>query len=478
MTLYSILKQLLKFATRLYFVEVSSVNQDKVPKTGPVILAANHPSSILDSVILATELPRPVHYLAKSELFKSRVLAALYRGVGAIPIERGQQPEQHEQTFKHLYELFERGRCVGIFPEGRNSPTMQVAKLRTGTARIAFGAEERNRWQLGLTIVPVGLNFESRELFLSAVQLRYGDPIRVTDYRSAYQEDPKVAIRALTDAMEQSLRELTLHLEDRRLFKLVNDLGSVYNQEVTIRDELPEQPPRPIQRSQNRVIKLLQRVLTWFRPQLIEPVDLSGNLRGRQQISYTLSRALREQPSAIEDLRKRVERYQAHLGQSDLRADLRQNFEQPLKERLIRLRMTLYAILMAPVAAFGLVHNAIPYLFSRWLGQRFDDEAVRGFTYFGVGVLAFTFTYSVYFLWLWQFTDRSLASSLGYLALLPPTGFVTLRYRGRIMQYRNKILVRTFFRTQENMAALLRQERSEIIERLQQLHERFGSKPQ
>lgn len=478
MTLYSILKQLLKFATRLYFVEVSSVNQDKVPKTGPVILAANHPSSILDSVILATELPRPVHYLAKSELFKSRVLAALYRGVGAIPIERGQQPEQHEQTFKHLYELFERGQCVGIFPEGRNSPTMQVAKLRTGTARIAFGAEERNRWQLGLTIVPVGLNFESRELFLSAVQLRYGDPIRVTDYRSAYQEDPKAAIRALTDAMEQSLRELTLHLEDRQLSKLVNDLGSVYNQEVTIRDELPEQPPRPIQRSQNRVIKLLQRVLTWFRPQLIEPVDLSGNLRGRQQISYTLSRALREQPSAIEDLRKRVERYQAHLGQSDLRADLRQNFEQPLKERLIRLRMTLYAILMAPVAAFGLVHNAIPYLFSRWLGQRFDDEAVRGFTYFGVGVLAFAFTYSVYFLWLWQFTDRSLASSLGYLALLPPTGFVTLRYRGRIMQYRNKILVRTFFRTQENMAALLRQERSEIIERLQQLHEQFGSKPQ
>jgi len=477
MTLYSILKQLLKFATRMYFVEVSSVDQDKVPKSGPVILAANHPSSILDSVILATELPRPVHYLAKSELFKSRALATLYRGVGAIPIERGQQPEQHEQTFKHLYELFERGRCVGIFPEGRNSPNMQVAKLRMGTARIAFGAEERNHWQLGLTIVPVGLNFESRELFLSAVQLRYGDPIRVADYRNAYQEDPKAAIRALTDNMEQSLRELTLHLEDRRLSKLVTDLGTVYNEEVAIRDTQPEQPPRPIQRSQNRFGKLVQKALSWFRPQLIEPVDLSGNLRGRQQISFTLSRTALEQPEAIDDLRKRVERYQAHLGQAYLRADLRQSFEQPLKERLIRLRMTLYAIVMAPLAVFGLVHNAIPYLFSRWLGQRFDDEAVRGFTYFGVGVLAFAFTYSVYFLWLWQFTDRSLTSSLGYLALLPPTGFVTLRYRGRIMQYRNKILVRTFFRTQENMAALLRAERSEIIERLQDLHQRFGPKP-
>ncbi|MCH8552072.1 MAG: lysophospholipid acyltransferase family protein [Natronospirillum sp.] len=475
MTLYSLMRQLLKFATRLYFVEVSTVDKEKVPEDGPVILAANHPSSILDSVLLATELPRPVHYLAKSELFKSPILSALYKKMGAIPIERGLQPEQHEETFLRLYQLMESGRCVGIFPEGRNSPQMQVAKLRTGTARIAFGAEVRNQWKLGLKIVPVGLNFESRELFLSAVQLRFGDPISVSDFQEAHAENPKVAIRGLTDAMEQQLRELTLHIEDRNLTRLVKDLGQVYSTEVSVRAEQSAEGKRPLRRSRSRLGRIGQKMLSWFRPQLIEPVDISSNLKGRQEISQVLSKANASEPEAVEDLRNRVDRYQAHLRQTYLRDDLRQSFDQPLKERLIRLRMTLYALLVAPIALFGLVHNIVPYLFSLYMGQRFRDEAVRGFAYFGVGVLAFAMTYTVFGFWMWQFTDRSLAGSLIYLALLPPTGFVCLRYRGRVMQYRDMILVRTFFRTNENMTALLREERSEIIERLQWLHERYGA---
>ncbi|TGG94174.1 hypothetical protein E4656_08370 [Natronospirillum operosum] len=475
MTLYSVMRQLLKFATRLYFVEVGTVDKDKVPAAGPVILAANHPSSILDSVLLATELPRPVHYLAKSELFKSPLLSALYKRIGAVPIEQGLQPEKHEQTFLRLYELLENQRCVGIFPEGRNSPQMQVAKLRTGTARIAFGAEKRNNWELGLKVVPVGLNFESRELFLSAVQLRFGDPISVGDYRAAYEENPKVAIRALTTRMEQELRELTLHIEDRRLTRLVKDLGELYSSEVNARKENPDTEHHPIKRSHSRLGRLGQKLLSWFRPQLLEPMDIASNLKGRQQISRTLSCANEQEPQAVEDLRNRVDRYQAHLRQTYLRDDLKQSFDQPIKERLIRLRMTLYALLMAPIAVFGLVHNIVPYLFSLYLGQRFSDEAVRGFAYFGVGVLAFAFTYTLFGFWMWQFTDRSLAGSLIYLATLPPTGFVCLRYRGRVMQYRDKILVRTFFRTNENMTALLREERGEIIERLEWLHEKYGN---
>ncbi len=475
MTLYSVMRQLLKFATRLYFVEVSTVDKEKVPAQGPVILAANHPSSILDSVLLATELPRPVHYLAKSELFKSPLLSALYKRMGAIPIERGLQPEQHEQTFLRLYELLERERCVGIFPEGRNSPQMQVAKLRTGTARIALGAEKRNNWKLGLNVVPVGLNFESRELFLSAVQLRFGNPISVGDYQADYEENPKAAIRALTNAMEQQLRELTLHIEDRNLTRLVKDLGEVYSTEVAARAEATPGEKRVLRRSQSRLGRLGQKLLSWFRPQMIEPVDISSNLKGRQQISSILGKASTQEPETVEDLRNRVDRYQAHLRQTYLRDDLRQSFEKPLKERLIRLRMTLYSLLMAPIALFGLIHNIVPYLFSLFMGQRFQDEAVRGFAYFGFGVLAFAFTYTLFGFWMWQFTDRSLAGSLIYLATLPPSGFVCLRYRGRVMQYRDKILVRTFFRTNENMTALLREERSEIIERLQWLHQRYGN---
>lgn len=472
MTFYTVIRNFLKFATRLYFVEVSSVNKEAAPEHGPLILAANHPSSILDSVLLGTELTRPVHYLAKSELFRSPFLSALYRRMGAIPIQRGIQAEKHEATFLRVYELLEEQRCIGIFPEGRNSPAMQVGKLRTGAARMALGAEARNAWALQLKIVPVGLNFESRELFLSAVQLRFGDPITVADYQAEYEDDPKVAIRNLTDAIEQQMRQLTLHIEDKRLTRLVKDLGDIYSSEKAARATAEPTARRPIKRSGR--FRLGQKIISWFRPQMIEPVNISINLAGRQQISQVLAAAAKRQPEAVDDLRIRVERYQAHLRQTYLKDDLKQNFDHPIKDRLIRLRMTLYALLMAPVAVFGFLHNALPYLFSLYMGRRFSDEAVRGFAYFGVGVLAFSITYTLFGFWMWQFTHRSLAGSLIYLATLPPSGFVCLRYRGRVMQYRDKILVRTFFRTNENMTALLREERSAIITRLQGLHAQFG----
>lgn len=473
MTLYSVIRQFLKFATRLYFVEVSSVNKELVPDKGPVILAANHPSSILDSVLLSTELPRPLHYLAKSDLFKSPILAALYRRVGAIPVHQGAKAEQNEETFVNVYELLERDRCVGIFPEGRNSPTMQVGKLRTGTARMALAAEQRNLWKLGLKVVPVGLNFESRELFLSAVQLRFGEPITVADYREQYEADPKATIRKLTSRLEKQMRQLTLHIEDRRLTQLVKDLGNIYSTEVAMRAEAEDDKRNRIRRSPR--LRPLQKIISWFRPQMIEPINIASNLESRQEISQVLSAANRQESEVVDDLRNRVDRYQAHLRQTYLKDDLKQRFDQPIKERLIRLRMTLYALLMAPIALFGFVHNAVPYLFSLFMGMRFRDEAVRGFAYFGVGVLAFALTYTLFWFWMWQFTDRSLAGSLIYLATLPPTGFVCLRYRGRVMQYRDKILVRTFFRNQENLTALLREERGEIIEQLQILRGRYGN---
>jgi len=58
---------------------------------------------------------------------------------------------------------------------------------------------------------------------------------------------------------------------------------------------------------------------------------------------------------------------------------------------------------------------------------------------------------------------------LAYLALLPPTGFATLRYRRNIIIYRDKILLRTFFWNNEELVQLLRRERQSMIERFQEL---------
>ncbi|MDR9468809.1 1-acyl-sn-glycerol-3-phosphate acyltransferase [Marinospirillum sp.] len=467
MRLYRILRYLLRLLVHVYFLRVDSSSQDKVPATGPVILAANHPSSILDSVLLTTELSRPVSYLAKSELFRSPLLARIYTSLGAIPIQRGQGEAAKRTAFQQVFQRLEEGKCVGIFPEGRNSPHLQLANLRSGTAQMALEVEANNEYQLGLVVVPVGINFQNRELFMSSVLLRFGEAVRVADFADLHQRDPQEAILQLTRHLEQRLRQEANHIEDLRLSQLIEDLGGVYQQAINNRP-LDEAPPT------GRWQQLKSWFLGWIRPRQITPEDLKELFEGRSQLNQALSRASLLEPELVDDLSQRVNRHKDHLRQFKLRDALDQNFAQPLKERFMRLRMTLYALGMAPLALYGLIHNLLPWLVARFFGKRFHDEALRTFAYFGVGVAAFLGTYLLFGFWLWRFTDRNLTGSLIYLATLPPTGLIALHYRGRITQYRHKILVRTFLRKRESLMQKLEDERQSIIRQLEKLHERYA----
>ena len=470
MRFYHFLRALIRLLVRLYFLRVESSNPDAVPKQGPVILAANHPSSILDSVLLSTELPRPVNYLAKSELFRSPLLARIYTWLGAIPIRRGQGEEVRRQAFEQVYQRLEEGKCVGIFPEGRNSPHLQLANLRSGTARMALEVEARNHYQLGLKVVPVGINFENRELFMSSVLLRFGEPVAISNFSELHRKDPEEAILQLTRQLEQRLRQQANHLEDLRLSQLIEDLGGVYQQAIANLN-----PPKSLQPSAGRWSQAKHWLLSWFRPRRVQPEDLKGLFEGRSQLNQALSRASLLEPELVDELQQRVTRYKDHLRQLNLRDDLNQDFDQPIKEKLLRLRMTLYALGMAPFAAYGLLHNLLPWLITRFFGKRFHDEALRTFAYFGVGLAAFISTYLMLGFWLWRFTDRNLTGSLVYLATLPPTGLIALHYRMHITQYRHQILLRTFLLKRENLMQKLDAERQSIIRRLEKLHERYGA---
>jgi len=474
MTLYRIFVRLLRILSHLYFVEVRTLDQARIPESGPVILAANHPTSILDAILLAMQTPRQIHFLVKSGLFRNRLTGALLRRLGAIPVYRPREVESHGarnvEVFEKVYELFERGRCLGLFPEGRNSPAGKVTQLRTGGARMALGAEARNNYQLGLAIVPVGLNFENRELFMSTVLLRFGPPLYVADYAGLHREDPEAAVRKLTADLQEAMRNQAIHVEDDQVSNLANDLFEAlgYRLAPLALDESEANEEAPKARS--RLKRWLWKLMDWYRP---DPGKLSDavitRVQDREYLATALSRAMARDPSSVSALRRQVDRYLDHLHQAELGQVAKRSLDEPMREWLIRLRMTIYALLMAPVALFGLVHNVVPYLLARYLPRFTRDEAIRAFAYFGVGALAFTLTYSVFGFWLWYFAGLNWNWALGYLALLPPAGFAALRYRRDILIYRDKILVRTFFWDNKELVQLLRRERQGVIERFQEL---------
>ena len=121
---------------------------ERIPAEGPVLLASNH-LSYFDPIAVAnlTDLAgRRVRFLAKSELFENRVLAAALRRMGQIPVERGTGDAAALDAAAGALGM---GRCVHVFPEGTISDDLDPMAGKTGLARLAKAA--------GVDVITVGL---------------------------------------------------------------------------------------------------------------------------------------------------------------------------------------------------------------------------------------------------------------------------------------------------------------------------------
>ncbi|UZN01515.1 lysophospholipid acyltransferase family protein [Cellulomonas sp. S1-8] len=103
---------------------------ERVPRTGPVVLAANHLMA-LDGPVLIGAAPRGVHILVKSEAFRGP-LGVVLRGAGQIPVDR----TMGRPALQSALGVLRRGGVIGIFPEGTRGRGT-VEQVRGGAAWLA-----------------------------------------------------------------------------------------------------------------------------------------------------------------------------------------------------------------------------------------------------------------------------------------------------------------------------------------------------
>jgi 1-acyl-sn-glycerol-3-phosphate acyltransferase len=97
-----------------------------------VILAANH-ESYLDPPLVGSSLQRPVHYLAREDLFSNRLSGPFLRGLNSVPVDRG---GGGAKGLKSILEQLLKGDAILIFPEGTRTydGNMQPARAGIGLA--------------------------------------------------------------------------------------------------------------------------------------------------------------------------------------------------------------------------------------------------------------------------------------------------------------------------------------------------------
>jgi 1-acyl-sn-glycerol-3-phosphate acyltransferase len=154
--LYSGAKGLFYPALR-YGLRWTIEGEERVPRTGPAILASNH-ISYLDPLTLAyvaDRRRRRVRFLAKAELFDKRGLGPLLRAAHQIPVQRG--TVNAVNALDAAVEALRRGECIAVFPEGTISMDLEPMAGKSGTARLAREAD--------VPVTPVGLWGAHRIMF-------------------------------------------------------------------------------------------------------------------------------------------------------------------------------------------------------------------------------------------------------------------------------------------------------------------------
>ncbi len=132
--LYTFAKSILGAAANFLF-RVTIRGASNVPAEGPVIVAANH-ITWWDPVLVAYALKRPVHFMAKMELFRFPVLGYLFRKIHAFPVNRG-KPDLG--AVKAGLTVLREGHVLGIFPEGsRQKDQERLGEMHAGAALFAL----------------------------------------------------------------------------------------------------------------------------------------------------------------------------------------------------------------------------------------------------------------------------------------------------------------------------------------------------
>lgn len=112
------------------------VNRDLIPRSGPVLLVANH-ISFIDWFILTAACRRPVHFVMYYKIFQIPVLRQLFQLAKAIPIAGAKENEGLKTAaFRKIDQALAEGDVVGIFPEGAVSRDGEIAPFRPGVEQI------------------------------------------------------------------------------------------------------------------------------------------------------------------------------------------------------------------------------------------------------------------------------------------------------------------------------------------------------
>jgi len=188
-------------------------DSNRVPRSGPVILASNH-SSFLDPMLVGATLPRAINYLARENLFRFPVIGWVLHKWQAVPVNR---EGGGARGLKAILDRLLAGGAIILFPEGTRSPDGRLQPARSG---------------IGLTVirsiapvVPVRVfgTFEAYNRHMRfprprRVTVKFGEPMKFEQLRAEATTCSKTRLKEIYQQVADEIMAAIgkLELDERR----------------------------------------------------------------------------------------------------------------------------------------------------------------------------------------------------------------------------------------------------------------------
>ncbi len=380
------------------------MGKEHIPRSGPVIFAPNHQNALMDPLAVLFASGKQTVFLARADIFRKPLLRKIFTWMKILPVYRirdgKENLQNNEQSFDLAIEVLEHGQSIGIFPEAAHSDKRSLLPLKKGVPRVAFLAEEKAGFTLGLQIVPVGIYYSRYDTMGGVLHVRFGEPIEVSRFEEAFHENPQKAHLQLRDAIAEGIRPLAIDISKKGWYEVYESLLSLLTR---------------------RLAKKMER-----RKHIRE-----REFEVRKMIIKALDEQLDTHPEAVQAIREKVEAYEQLKGRYRL-SDKTLYWRWPVIPGLILGSVLIVAGL--PLFLYGFINHIPAYFIPRKIIKRFKDKQFHSSVKFLWGAFVVPVIYLLQSVIIWIVFRQFWIFAL-YLLTLPLTGIYAhwLAEQGRFM---------------------------------------------
>jgi len=362
---WQVLSYYVKFLHILFYKNIISEGKENIPSEGPIIFAPNHQNALMDPLAVSFACNRQIVFLARSDIFKKKIVAKTLNFLKILPVFRIRDGKDNlsnnDLTFDIAARVLESKQNIGIFPEARHTDKRRLLGLKKGIPRLAFQAEERNDYKLGIQVVPVGIYYSSYNRMRSILHVRYGKPIFVNDFKDEYLENPQKGMLSLRDAMDNAIRPLIIDIRSSELYDTYESIRRLYVKNLVRRFKLGKL---------TQINKFKADKIT------IQALELYE----------------KDYPEKMPEIKEMVEEYE------DLKKKFKlsdQSVEKPFLSLFRILVNTFILLISLPAFIYGTANNALAYFIPKILVLKIKDKQFHSSIKFGWATFVIPIIYAI-----------------------------------------------------------------------------------